>query len=132
MTVNDPEKEEDSIRDSLREMFEDKRTPEQKAHSKGFTEGYRTAEDRYQHRDEYLELLKVAEDPEFSEISGYDHIMTEDEAIRVWSEMHLMMEGHPEGRILIMLYDQLSKELAEGKRCGVCGRYSDPSCVREC
>lgn len=130
------QEERDAFDKELEEMFKDNRTPEQKARSEGYAAGYKAAQEHYEHRAEYLESLKVSGEPVFLEIlrnaRGNEEVMTTEEACRVWEEMHMYMEGHPEGSTLLLLNDRLTRELAKGLRCGVCGAYSDPACVKGC
>jgi hypothetical protein len=58
--------------------------------------------------------------------------LSAEEAGRVWLEMYNLGKMIPEGAILIGLYDTLARELARGKRCGVCGKYEDQSCWTDC
>lgn len=58
-------------------------------------------------------------------------VFTQDEAIYIWQEMHQLVV-EPDARCLLLLWDELTRELAKGKRCGVCGRYESKDCWEDC
>jgi len=130
------EEERDAFDKELEEMFKDNRTPEQIARSEGYTAGYKAAQEHYERRNEYFDSLTATGDSELIEILRRSHengdVLTTEEACRVWEEIHMYMEGHPEGRVLLLLNDRLTRELAKGLRCGVCGAYQSPDCAKGC
>lgn len=83
-------------------------------------------EGKGEYSEHYMELLEILRRNMDKEP------MTQDEAIMVWQEMHTLVSSIPEGNLLSCLYDHLTKELARGKRCGVCGRYENKDCWEDC
>jgi hypothetical protein len=122
----------DELEEFWEEMVRDDRTPEQKAHSVGFTEGYLACEAEQRRKAGLLE--KYAETPiQLLWAKMRAEHLNEEEAIRVWQEVRLTVESHhTDGSTLLMLYDILSKELAVGERCAVCARYKNSGCWEEC
>jgi len=58
--------------------------------------------------------------------------LSQDEAVHIWHEIHRIMSLTPGANMLLCVYDHLTKELSKGKRCGVCGRYENKDCWRDC
>lgn len=61
-----------------------------------------------------------------------DYVLTQEEASWVWSELNRELSGNRRLRVLSLLNEQLVRELAKGKRCGVCGRYANAACITDC
>lgn len=116
------------------EMTQDNRTPEQKARSKGYTEGYLAAEAEQRRKDGLREKFSPDDVMDLWEKTVVrKEPLDAEEAGRVWSEISLLVEKHhSNGSLLLLLNDMLAKELARGKRCGVCGKYEDSTCTTEC
>jgi hypothetical protein len=110
------------------------RTPEQKAHSAGYTEGYLAAEAEQRRKDGLR--AKFSPDDVMTlwqkNVSGQEPL-DDKEAVRVWRELALLVEKHhTNGAFLLALNDGLIRELARGERCAVCARYKNPNCATEC
>ncbi len=59
--------------------------------------------------------------------------LSEEEAGEVYDYINeLVYHAVPEGGILLSLYNQLGRERHTGKRCSVCGKYEDKSCILGC
>lgn len=125
----------DELEEFFEEMSRDNRTPEQKAHSKGYTEGYLAAEAEQRRRDGLRE--KYAQDdimPLWEKLLRKEPL-TADEAVRVGREVHLVIEKHvSNGNLLMHLFEQLQREYSRGQRCSVCARHKSENhnCAVEC
>lgn len=117
------------------EMTVDRRTPEQKAWSKGYTEGFLACEAEQRRKDGLRE--KYAEDdvtPLWDKLMRKEPL-TADEAVRVGREVHLVIDKHvSNGTLLMHLFEQLQREYARGQRCSVCARHKSENhnCAIEC
>ena len=58
--------------------------------------------------------------------------MTKEEAAHIWNKMNEMVSAYPDGQRILWLHDKLSRELAKGKRCAVCGDYGNKECYTDC
>lgn len=59
--------------------------------------------------------------------------LTQEQASEVYDVINeLVYYARPEGGILLSLYDQIGRERHTGKRCSVCGKYEDKSCIEDC
>lgn len=123
----------DELEDLLEEMQRDNRTPEQKARSEGYTEGYLACEAEQRRKAGLLE--KFAETPIsllWSKMQGGEPLDSE-EAVLVWRSVQITVdEHHTDGSTLLLMYDRLNRELTRGERCSVCGRYKAEDCATEC
>ncbi|QOC56544.1 hypothetical protein SEA_PAELLA_225 [Arthrobacter phage Paella] len=114
------------------EMSKDTRTPEQKAHAEGYTAGYKACEAETRRKAGLLQKFIEDDISKIWRTFEPGETLATEEAIRIWQEMSLVMESHPNGGLLLGLYDKLTRELTQGERCGVCGRYKDSECAIEC